>query len=53
MQVILGRQSPHLIDVDASLPEDSFVPPDGTLDDAPDSPRTGDQPSVVVCARGW
>jgi hypothetical protein len=37
-----------LIDDDVSPPEDSFVPPDGTLHDASATPRTGDQPFVVV-----
>ena len=52
MQALPGRQCPDRIDDYAKPPEDSFVPPDGTLLDAPDSPRAGDQPSVIVCARG-
>ena len=47
-----GRRCPDRIDDDAKPPEDSFVPPDGTLLDGRDSPRAGDQPSVIVGARG-
>ena len=52
MQALPGRRCPDRIDDDAKPPEDFFVPPDGTLLDAPYSPRAGDQPSVIVCARG-
>ena len=52
MQALPGRRCPDRIDDDAKSPEDSFVPPDGTLLDGRDSPRAGDQPSVIVCARG-
>jgi hypothetical protein len=52
MQALPGRQCPDRIDDYAKPPEDSFVPPDGTPLDAPDSPRVGDQPSLIVCAPG-
>jgi hypothetical protein len=44
MQTLPGRRCPDRIDDDAKPPEDSFVPPDGTLLDGRDSPRAGDQP---------
>jgi hypothetical protein len=44
MQALPGRRFPDLIADDAKPPEDSVVPPDGTLLDAPDSRRAGDQP---------
>jgi hypothetical protein len=49
-QALPGRRCPDLIDDDAKPPEDSSVPPDVALLDAPDSRRAGDQPYVIVCA---
>jgi hypothetical protein len=51
IQAFPSRRCPDRIDDDAKPPEDSFVPPDGTRLDVHDSPRAGDQPTVIVCAR--
>jgi hypothetical protein len=51
MLALPGRRYPDRIDDDAKPPEDSFVPPEGTLLDAPYSARADDQFSVIVCAR--
>jgi hypothetical protein len=52
MQALPGGLCPDLIGDNAKPPERASGPLNGTLLEAPDSRRAGDQPYVTVCARG-